>query len=297
MRPTNYPDIWLRIAATPLIALFIRNFAGTVPFGELFTNSTFYLELSWSILMAIALWETNRVMIQLLDRRYSWIKQPILRLVMQVSLVVCVSIMLVLAITHVHHILSYGYSDNFLITSLNTLNFPAIAVFVLLLNVMYTAMYFIKYHKYTVRNLKMQLEETIRAAEKLKLDKLYNEHSELSPSYFQKHLILNFENTSVPISAEDVAYIYFLEGNTHVILFDGTSFTSRSSLENLELFLDPALFFRINQQFLANMQAIKQCRQDINGKLRVELFPAFRHDVFVSKRKALEFREWLSKKI
>jgi DNA-binding LytR/AlgR family response regulator len=101
----------------------------------------------------------------------------------------------------------------------------------------------------------------------------------------------------VPISAEDVAYIFFSEGKTHVMLFDGTSFTSRSSLENLELLLDPALFFRINQQFLANMQAIKHCRQDINGKLRVELFPAFRHDVFVSKRKALEFREWLSKKI
>jgi hypothetical protein len=45
------------------------------------------------------------------------------------------------------------------------------------------------------------------------------------------------------------------------------------------------------------MQAVKQCKQDISGKLRVELSPAFRNEVYVSKRKALEFREWLSKKI
>jgi hypothetical protein len=297
MRPTHYPDIWLRITVTPLIAYFIRDFAVNRPFAEMITSSSFFLELSWSILMVIALWETNRVIIQLLDRRYSWIKQTLLRLVMQLSLVIGVSSLLVVVITYVHHILSYGYSENFHLTSLHTLNFPSVIGFVVLLNGMYTAMYLVRYHRYVVRNLKTQLQETIRIAEKLKLDKLYNEHSELSPTYFQKHLIVNFENTSVPVSAEDVAYIFFAEGKSHVILFDGTAFTSRSSLENIELFLDPALFFRLNQQILANMQAVKHCRQDLNGKLRVELFPAFRHDVYVSKRRALEFREWLSKKI
>jgi hypothetical protein len=297
MRQTNYPDIWLRLTATPLIAFLIRDFAANKPFAEIITGSSFYLELCWSVLMVIALWETNRVIIQLLDRKYSWIKQTMLRMVMQLSLVVGISVILLMAITYVHHILSYGYSENFHLTSLYTLNFRSIVVFVLLLNFMYTGMYLIRYHKHMIRNLKAQLEETIRVAEKLKLDKLYNEHSELSPTYFQKHLIVNYENTSVPVSAEDVAYIFFSEGKSHVILFDGTAFTSRSSLENIELFLDPALFFRINQQFLANMQAVKQCRQDLNGKLRVELFPAFRHDVYVSKTKALEFREWLSKKI
>jgi hypothetical protein len=297
MRQTPYPDIWLRIIAIPLTALFVRDFALYKPLAELIASSSFYLELSWSILMVLVLWETNRVIIQLLDRRYSWIKQTLLRLVMQTSLVSGVSIILLLAITYVHHILSYGYSENFHLTSLHTLHTGTLAGFVLLLNLVYTAMYLVKYHHSTVYSLKMQLEETMRVAEKLKLDKLYNEHSELSPTYFQKHLMVNFENTSVPVSAEDVAYIFFSDSKSHVILFDGTTFQSSSSLENLELFLDPALFFRINQQILANMQAIKQCRQDLQGKLRVELFPAFRHDVFVNKRKALEFKEWLGKKI
>jgi LytTr DNA-binding domain len=297
MRQTHYPDIWLRIIAIPLIAFFIRDFASSKPFAELIASSTFYLELSWSVIMVIALWETNRAIIQLLDRRYSWVKQTMLRLIMQVSLVAGVSIILLLIITYVHHILSYGYSENFHLTSLHRLNGTAITGFILLLNLVYTALYLIKYHQTTVRNLRLELEETIRVAEKLKLDKLYNEHSELSPTYFQKHLIVNFENTSVPVSTEDVAYIFFLEGKSQVVLFDGSSFHSRSSLENLELFLDPAQFFRINQQILANMRAIKQCRQDINGKLRVELFPSFQHDVFVNKRKAHEFKEWLGKKI
>ncbi len=134
MRQTHYPDIWLRIIAIPLIAFFIRDFAISKPFAELIASSTFYLELSWSVLMVIALWETNRVIIQLLDRRYSWIKQTMLRLTMQVSLVAGVSIILLLVITYVHHILSYGYSENFHLTSLHTLNSTAIAGFVLLLN-------------------------------------------------------------------------------------------------------------------------------------------------------------------
>lgn len=297
MRQTHYPDIWLRIIAIPLIAFIIRDFALTMPFAELITSSNFYLELSWSLLMVLALWETNRAIIQLLDRRYSWIKQTLLRLVMQLSLATGMSVILVIAIIYAHHILSYGYSENFHLTSLQSLNIPFVTGFILMLNGIYTAMYMVKYHQVVVRSLKIQLEETMRVAEKLKLDKLYNEHSELSPAYFQKHLIVNFENTSVPVSADDVAYIFFSEGKSHVILFDGTTFTSRSSLENLELFLDPALFFRINQQILANIQAIKQCRQDINGKLRVELLPSFQHDVFVNKRKALEFKEWLGKKI
>ncbi|MDO1444751.1 LytTR family DNA-binding domain-containing protein [Rhodocytophaga aerolata] len=297
MRQTHYPDIWLRIIAIPLTALFVRDFALYKPISELVASSNFYLELSWSVLMVLVLWETNRAIIQLLDRRYSWVKQAGLRLVMQLSLVTGVSVILLLAITYVHHILSYGYSENFHLTSLHTLNVPILAGFVVLLNLVYTGMYLAKYHRALVHSLKMQLEETIRVAEKLKLDKLYNEHSELSATYYQKHLIVNFENTSVPVLAEDVAYIFFLEGQSHVILFDGTAFHSRSSLENLELFLDPALFFRINQQILANIQAIKQCRQDLNGKLRVELSPAFQHDVFVNKRKAHEFKEWLGKKI
>ncbi len=297
MRPNHYPDIWLRITGTPIIALLVRNFTTTASFPEVFTDSSFYLDLCWSILMVVAVWETNRVIIKLLDRRYSWIKQTFERIVIQASLVFAVSAIELIAITYIHHILLFGYSQNFHLISLAALNIPVITGFVLLLNSIYTAMYLVRYHQYTVNSLKLQLEETIRVAEKLKLDKLYNEHSELSPSYYQKHLIVNYENSSVPIQAEEVAYIFVSHGRCRIKLFSGKDYASSSSLENLELLLDPAIFFRINPQLLANMNAIKQCRQDVNGKLNIDLFPPFGESVFVSKRKASEFREWLSKKI
>jgi DNA-binding LytR/AlgR family response regulator len=131
----------------------------------------------------------------------------------------------------------------------------------------------------------------------VKLDRFYNEHGEQLANQFQKHLIVNFGLSSVPLPTEEVAYIYRENDACFLKTFDGKEFTSSSSLESLEVLLNPAAFFRINRQMLAHIRSIKRFRQDMNGRLIVEFLPVFNQEVFVSKKKAPEFKEWLGKKI
>jgi DNA-binding LytR/AlgR family response regulator len=56
--------------------------------------------------------------------------------------------------------------------------------------------------------------------------------------------------------------------------------------------VDPKLFFRLNRQFLAAASSIQKAHNHLNGKLKLELYPAPEDEVFVSREKAQGFKSW-----
>lgn len=294
MRSVSYPDTWLRIAAIPVLAVLLRHFYADEPVAELLKNSLYYTDLAWHLAMVLIIWETNRYFIQTLDQHYSWITRPVRRAFIQLGLAALVSLTGVFTMRFIYlAVLNFPksilLSDLFLQYSLPTL------LIVLSINALYTGMYLVQYHYRVVNSLRTQVDEAIRAAEKLKLDQLYNQPGErlIVPA---RHLIANAGYASVPVQTEGIAYLYVLDAVT-IKTFDGQDYTVGSSLENLELSLDPAQFFRINQLLIVNVRAIERFNQNEQGKLRLHLIPPFPEDVYVSRKKAAEFKEWLGKKI
>jgi DNA-binding LytR/AlgR family response regulator len=297
MRTIHYPDMWLRVIGIPFLAIFLTLFSATEPLYVLFTSERFFLDLAWNLVIILAVTESNRLLIGQLDARYSWITQRYERLLVQGSLALGLSGILATALIYFYNEVLTSRLETFDTYRLMVTELPLILVFVTMQHLIYTGLYLIHYHRITVDNLEVQLDEALRVGEKLKLDRIYNESSEETPDLYQKHLLVNQGVASVPLTTEEIAYIFQINDRCYIKNFTGKDFTSNSSLENLELILHPALFFRLNRQVLANVHSIKHFKQDSNGKLSVELEPPFMEEVCVSKRKAPEFREWLGKKI
>ena len=64
------------------------------------------------------------------------------------------------------------------------------------------------------------------------------------------------------------------------------------SLDKLAELLDPARFFRVNRNFLVAREAIHAFS---GGKLKLDLLPPPREEVFVSGDRVPPFKEWLGK--
>jgi len=96
------------------------------------------------------------------------------------------------------------------------------------------------------------------------------------------------------IPVEEAAYFYSLESMTMMVCRDKSEYPLDFSLDQLANELDPALFFRINRQFLVSMGCIAHIHVYPKSRLKLELNPAAEQEVFVSIDKAVRFREWLN---
>ncbi|MNX80828.1 Transcriptional regulatory protein YpdB [compost metagenome] len=64
------------------------------------------------------------------------------------------------------------------------------------------------------------------------------------------------------------------------------------TLETLEQELDPKNFFRVNRQYIVQVNAVEQVHNFFNGKLKLKIKNAG-EDVIVSRTKAPLFKLWM----
>ena len=97
------------------------------------------------------------------------------------------------------------------------------------------------------------------------------------------------------IETSDIAYFYLEEKIVFLVTRDGLSLPVDYSLDKLTQLLNPRHFFRISRQFLVSLPAIQQIHAYSAGKLKLDLAPKPRQEVFVSGDRMTEFKEWLGK--
>lgn len=97
------------------------------------------------------------------------------------------------------------------------------------------------------------------------------------------------------IETSDVAYFFLEEKITFLVTAEGQNLPLDYSLDKLAQMLDPRRFFRISRQYIVSLPAIKQIYAYSAGKLKLDLQPKPRHEVFVSGDRMSDFKEWLGK--
>ncbi|OKL40505.1 LytR/AlgR family response regulator transcription factor [Pontibacter flavimaris] len=95
------------------------------------------------------------------------------------------------------------------------------------------------------------------------------------------------------ISVEEVAYFWAEEGVVFLVTKQGKRFIINYTLDQLEVQLDTALFFRANRQLIVHIDAVQEVRPYFKGRLSLLLQPAIDNDVIISSSKASDFKEWL----
>ncbi|WP_010415875.1 LytR/AlgR family response regulator transcription factor [Anaerophaga thermohalophila] len=102
------------------------------------------------------------------------------------------------------------------------------------------------------------------------------------PDGFQK---LDVKNIAWFVSSNKITTAFTFEGQHHIIDF---------TLDKLDKELDPMKFFRVNRQYILNIETIHKVENWFNGKLIVKTRPENKEKIVVSREKAKSFKEWIN---
>jgi hypothetical protein len=287
----QYPDKWLRLIAYPLLAILIRLFGDMTPLGQLLKQGLFYADVFWDMMIVVASWEANRRLIIYLDERYSWVHQKFQRFVIQFFTALPMTFFIVLPMVYFWNEVVTDHG-NFDTANLLVNDVPLTIIFSGIVHLIYTFWYFQLHFQQVVGGLEQRVRELETSAAGV------THASELNKaSGYREILIVNYGSSSVPVHTSDVAFIFKVNELSFVKTMNGKEYTSSSSLDAFEALLDPATFFRLNRQLIAQRKAIRQFKSDGSGKLMLELHPPLSEEATVSKKKAAEFRAWMGQKV
>ncbi|ALW85717.1 hypothetical protein AUC43_11835 [Hymenobacter sedentarius] len=113
------------------------------------------------------------------------------------------------------------------------------------------------------------------------------------PRPYKSRFLVRQGEQLLPLPVADIAWFSSRHETTTLVAADGRRFVLDYTLEQLESLLNPAQFFRLNRQIIAQLPAVRRLHPHFNGKLLVELHPAASEDVLVSREKASAVKAWL----
>ncbi len=111
---------------------------------------------------------------------------------------------------------------------------------------------------------------------------------------FRKRLMVRFGQSFKVVESEDIAYLYTEEKVVLLVTFAGRTLPLDYTLEQLERMLDPAIFFRINRQFIVNMHAVQDMTISSKSRVKLGLHPKTSKEVIVSTERSPVFKKWIS---
>jgi two-component system response regulator LytT len=107
-------------------------------------------------------------------------------------------------------------------------------------------------------------------------------------------VLVYHQDKIIPVRLEDIALFYLANEVTHLLTFSGKTYYPNKNLDELEK-ISGNSFFRANRQFLVCRKAITDVSNFFSRKLSVNLNIPFADKVIVSKGKAPQFLNWLTK--
>lgn len=95
------------------------------------------------------------------------------------------------------------------------------------------------------------------------------------------------------VQTTDIAFFHSSDGLTQAHTFAGKKYFVEHTLEELERLLDPHDYFRVSRNMTLRLNAIHKIHPHLNGRLKLETQPTSADDIFVSRERVGEFKNWL----
>lgn len=110
----------------------------------------------------------------------------------------------------------------------------------------------------------------------------------------QKRIIIRYGDTIKMVEISDVAYFYTEDKINFLCTKDNLRYPIDQNLDELEGMIDPAIFFRINRQFIVNISAIEKMLAWSKSRVKIILKPSIEIETIVSTERSPHFKEWLT---
>lgn len=143
------------------------------------------------------------------------------------------------------------------------------------------------------------------------LDKIRNRSSEnnLPPQYskefyqnilqnvvkkdFKERFLIKTGQSLSRLDTLEIAYFFSEDGLTQCLTHPNKRHIIEHTLDELESLMNPKDFFRINRKLYVNLKSIQKISPHFNGRLKLELTPQYREEVFVARERVNDFKAWL----
>lgn len=112
---------------------------------------------------------------------------------------------------------------------------------------------------------------------------------------YKARFLLHYREAYRVIHVEDIDYVFLENKMVYFKLLDSTAILVPYSLEELEEQLDPKFFFRINRQFILNINSMESIHKYFNEKAKIILKRDPNTEVIVSRIKMPQFKLWLDR--
>jgi two-component system LytT family response regulator len=110
---------------------------------------------------------------------------------------------------------------------------------------------------------------------------------------YNKRFLIRFGQQIRVVEFRDAAYFYTQDKVTFIVTKQGKRYPLDYSLEKLEEMANPRNFFRINRQFIINIEAIKEMYAYSKSRVKIDLQPACELETVVSTDRSPLFKKWL----
>jgi DNA-binding LytR/AlgR family response regulator len=99
---------------------------------------------------------------------------------------------------------------------------------------------------------------------------------------------------NIAVRLEDIALIYTQNKLVYVIDRCSKKYLSDKTLSELEEELDNSIFFRVNRQYIININYVKSFKSHEKVKLMIDIsIPEINHSIIISQETAPAFRKWM----
>jgi len=95
------------------------------------------------------------------------------------------------------------------------------------------------------------------------------------------------------VNIDDIECFYSENKGTYLHNKEGRNYLIDTTLESLEVELDPEVFFRINRKFYISIDAIKDIISYTNSRLQIKLKSYDEQEVIVARERVKDFKAWL----
>lgn len=114
------------------------------------------------------------------------------------------------------------------------------------------------------------------------------------PRYKTSYLI-PFQSRMVPVPVDNIACIYVKNEQTFIVTANDELLISKT-LEQLQMELDPAFFYRVNRQYIVSFRFIKEIEQLSGRKIEISLSIPYEGSIVISKDAASSFKAWMDER-
>lgn len=124
-----------------------------------------------------------------------------------------------------------------------------------------------------------------------KISKVIEQISTKYKSRFFIKVGIRFQSVQV----ENICCFYVEERCTFLKSNEGKSYDLDYSLDQLQKLVDPNLFFRINRNYLVNINSIDEIISYSTNRLKLKLKKGNEQDLIVSRDNVSEFKQWMDR--